>query len=124
MFRRIQPGTPEKILRPRAGLADTYGKDAEAETPVAERIGIGLFTAGTGRDAFQRVARGAAGTPPHPLRPPAAAVRDRSKATHAAIDPCNFYIDRNAADNVLPVREAGSAERRRGVDGLNRLTPA
>jgi ABC-2 type transport system permease protein len=30
-------------------------------------------------------------------------VTDR-KPTHAGIDPYNFYIDRNSADNVLPVR--------------------
>jgi ABC-2 type transport system permease protein len=30
-------------------------------------------------------------------------VTDR-KPTHAGIDPYNFYINRNSADNVLPVK--------------------
>ena len=30
-------------------------------------------------------------------------VTDR-KPTHAGIDPCNFYVDRNSADNVVAVK--------------------
>lgn len=80
------------------------GKGAETETPLAERIEIGLFTAEPGRDAFD---------PSHvvllerrPIRSGRQVLRfvtDR-KPTHAGIDPYNFYIDRNSADNVLPVK--------------------
>ncbi|HYR11209.1 MAG TPA: M1 family aminopeptidase, partial [Longimicrobium sp.] len=76
----------------------------ETETPLAERIEIGLFTAEPGRDAFD---------PSHvvvlerrPIRSGRQVLRfvtDR-KPTHAGIDPYNFYIDRNSADNVLPVK--------------------
>ena len=31
-----------------------------------------------------------------------------SKPTHAGIDPYNFYIDRNSADNLVPVQIDGS----------------
>ncbi|HYH81228.1 MAG TPA: M1 family aminopeptidase, partial [Longimicrobium sp.] len=80
------------------------GTGAETEAPLAERIEIGLFTAEPGRDAFD---------PSHvvllerrPVRSGRQVLRfvtDR-KPTHAGIDPYNFYIDRNSADNVLPVR--------------------
>jgi aminopeptidase N len=80
------------------------GKGAEAETPLAERIEIGLFTAEPGRDAFD--ASHVIQLERHPIRSGRQVLRfvtDR-KPTHAGIDPYNFYIDRNSADNVLPVR--------------------
>jgi aminopeptidase N len=75
----------------------------ETETPLAERIEIGLFTAEPGRDAFDEskvilMER-------HPLRSGRQTLKfvsDR-KPTHAGVDPYHFYIDRNVADNVLPV---------------------
>ncbi|HEX6372498.1 MAG TPA: M1 family aminopeptidase [Longimicrobium sp.] len=80
------------------------GKGAERETPLAERIEIGLFTAEPGRDTFD---------PSHvvllerrPIRSGRQVLRfvtDR-KPTHAGIDPYNFYIDRNSADNVMAVK--------------------
>ena len=80
------------------------GNGTETEAPLAERIEIGLFTAEPGRDAFD---------PSHvvllerrPIRSGRQVLRfvtDR-KPTHAGIDPYNFYIDRNSADNVLPVK--------------------
>lgn len=80
------------------------GKGGETEVPLAERIEIGLFTAEPGRDAFD---------PSHvvllerrPLRSGRQVLRfvtDR-KPTYAGVDPYNYYIDRNSADNVLPVR--------------------
>ncbi|HEX2077292.1 MAG TPA: M1 family aminopeptidase [Longimicrobium sp.] len=80
------------------------GKGAETETPLAERIEIGLFTAEPGRDAFD--ASRVVLLERHPIRSGRQVLRfvtDR-KPTHAGIDPYNFYIDRNSADNVLPVR--------------------
>jgi len=42
---------------------------------------------------------------PRPLRSGRQVLRFLSnrKPTHAGVDPYNFYIDRNSADNVLPV---------------------
>jgi ABC-type transport system involved in multi-copper enzyme maturation permease subunit len=80
------------------------GKGAETETPLAERIEIGLFTAEPGRDAFD--ARHVVLLERHPIRSGPQVLRfvtDR-KPTHAGIDPYNAYIDRNSADNVLAVR--------------------
>jgi ABC-type transport system involved in multi-copper enzyme maturation permease subunit len=80
------------------------GKGAETETPLAERIEIGLFAAEPGRDAFD--ASHVVLLERHPIRSGRQVLRfvtDR-KPTHAGIDPYNFYIDRNSADNVLPVR--------------------
>ncbi|HEX2210372.1 MAG TPA: M1 family aminopeptidase [Longimicrobium sp.] len=80
------------------------GKGVETETPLAERIEIGLFTAEPGRDAFD--AADVVLMERRPIRSGRQVLRfvtDR-KPTHAGIDPYNFYIDRNSADNVLPVR--------------------
>lgn len=65
-------------------------KGADTETPLAERIQIGLFTAEPGRDAFDQsnvVLMEVTGRKP----------------SYAGVDPYNFYIDRSSADNVLPV---------------------
>jgi hypothetical protein len=41
----------------------------------------------------------------HPIRSGAQVLRFVSdqKPSYAGVDPYNFYIDRNSADNVLPV---------------------
>jgi hypothetical protein len=80
------------------------GRGGETEAPLAERIEVGLFTAEPGRDAF---------APSHvvllerrPIRSGRQVLRfvtDR-RPTHAGIDPYNLYIDRNSADNLVPVR--------------------
>jgi len=80
------------------------GRGGETEAPLAERIEIGLFTAEPGRDAFAArnvvlLERRAIRSGPQVLR----FVTDR-RPTYAGIDPYNLYIDRNSADNVLPVR--------------------
>jgi ABC-2 type transport system permease protein len=80
------------------------GRGAETETPLAERIEIGLFTAEPGRDAFD--ASHVVLLERRPIRSGRQVLRfvtDR-RPTYAGIDPYNFYIDRNSADNVLPVR--------------------
>jgi hypothetical protein len=80
------------------------GKGVETETRLAERIEIGLFTAEPGRDAFD--ASHVVLLERHPIRSGRQVLRfvtDR-RPTYAGIDPYNFYIDRNSADNVLPVR--------------------
>jgi ABC-2 type transport system permease protein len=79
------------------------GQAVESETPLAERIEIGLFTAEPGRDAFDKshvlvMER-------HPVRSGRQVLKfvtDR-KPAYAGVDPYNFYIDRNSGDNVVPV---------------------
>jgi ABC-type transport system involved in multi-copper enzyme maturation permease subunit len=80
-----------------------HEQGAETETPLAERIEVGLFTAEPGRDVFDTsnvllIER-------HPVRTGQQVLKfvTTQKPTHAGIDPYNFYIDRNSADNVLPV---------------------
>jgi aminopeptidase N len=77
--------------------------DSETETPLAERIEVGLFTAEPGRDAFDKsnlilMER-------HPIRSGRQLLKfvTDKKPTYAGVDPYNFYIDRNSADNVLAV---------------------
>jgi aminopeptidase N len=87
--------------------ADTAGR--ETETPLDERIEVGLFTAQPGIDAFdasnvilmerQRVRTG---------RQVLKFVTDQ-KPTYAGVDPYNFYIDRNSADNVLAVPDSAAS---------------
>ncbi len=78
-------------------------KGGESETPLAERIEVGLFTAEPGRDAFQQSNVIAMERRPiHSGRQVLKFVTDR-KPLFAGIDPYNFYIDRSSADNVLPV---------------------
>jgi aminopeptidase N len=76
------------------------GKGVEKEAPLAEPIEIGLFTAEPGRGAFDksnviRMER-------QPIRSGRQVLRfvTDKKPTHAGVDPYNFYIDRNSADNV------------------------
>jgi ABC-2 type transport system permease protein len=78
-------------------------RGAERETPLGERIEIGLFTAEPGRDAFSQA--NVILLERRPLRSGRQLLRfvsDR-KPAYAGVDPYNFYIDRNAADNVQPV---------------------
>ncbi|HEV8580113.1 MAG TPA: M1 family aminopeptidase [Thermoanaerobaculia bacterium] len=82
---------------------DVHGRGAETETPLAERIEIGLFTAEPGRDVFDT--SNVVLMERHPIRSGRQVLKfvtDR-KPTYAGVDPYNFYIDRNSADNVLPV---------------------
>jgi aminopeptidase N len=80
------------------------GKGVATETPIAERIEVGLFTAEPGRAAFDPA--NVVLMERKPIRSGSQVLRfmtDR-KPTYAGIDPYNFYIDRNSADNVLPVK--------------------
>jgi ABC-2 type transport system permease protein len=80
------------------------GKGGETQTPLAERIEIGLFTALPGRDVFD--AADVMLLDRYPVRSGRQFFRfvtDR-KPTHAGVDPYNYYIDRSSADNVAAVR--------------------
>jgi ABC-2 type transport system permease protein len=80
------------------------GKGTETETTLSERIEVGLFTAEPGRHAFDKS---------HVLlmeRQPIRSGRQVLKFVsdkrplYAGVDPYNFYIDRDSADNVVAVR--------------------
>lgn len=80
------------------------GLGAETEAPLREAIEIGLFTAEPGRAAF--AAEDVVLMERHEVvsgEQTFTFVTDR-RPTHAGIDPYNFYIVRNSADNVAPVR--------------------
>lgn len=75
----------------------------EAETPLAERIEVGLFTEAPASDAFD--AKHVVAMERRPIRSGAQVltfVTDR-RPTYAGIDPYGFHIDRNAGDNVQHV---------------------
>ena len=80
-----------------------HGRGVETETPLNERIEVGLFTAEPGRDVFDTsnvvlMER----QPIHSGRQVLKFVTG-TKPAYAGVDPYNFYIDRSSADNVLPV---------------------
>ena len=79
--------------------------ETETETPLSERIEVGLFTVEPGRDAFDKsrvilMER-------HHIRSGRQVLKfvSDTKPSYAGVDPYNFYIDRNSVDNVLPVRQ-------------------
>jgi ABC-2 type transport system permease protein len=81
-----------------------HDNGTETETPLAERIEVGLFTAEPGADIFD--AADVVLMERRPIRSGRQVLRfvtDR-KPTYAGIDPYNFYIDRNSADNVMAVK--------------------
>lgn len=76
---------------------------ATNETPLAERIEIGLFTAEPGDEVFD--ANDVILFERHPIRSGKQVLKfvTATKPLYAGVDPYNFYIDRNAGDNVLAV---------------------
>ncbi|HEX8625870.1 MAG TPA: M1 family aminopeptidase [Allosphingosinicella sp.] len=86
--------------------ADAQGNEKPA--PLSEPIEIGLFTAEPGSGAFDR--RHVVLMRRQPIRSGRQILKlvaDR-RPSHAGVDPYNFYIDRNSADNLVPVPPDGS----------------
>jgi len=79
------------------------GRGEERETPLQDRIEIGLFTALPGHGAFDH--SNVLLMERRPLRSGRQVLRfvTARRPTHAGVDPYNFYIDRNSDDNVAPV---------------------
>lgn len=79
------------------------GKGKETETPLAESIEVGLFTAEPGRNAFDKT--NVIRMKPQPIRSGRQVLKfvTDKKPTHAGVDPYNFYIDRKSDDNVISV---------------------
>ncbi|HYC88534.1 MAG TPA: M1 family aminopeptidase [Thermoanaerobaculia bacterium] len=86
------------------------GDGVETETPLAERIEVGLFTAEPGSDAFQQ--SDVIMMERQPIRSGIQTLKfvTEKRPAFAGVDPYNFYIDRDSADNVLPVASPGSAK--------------
>ena len=79
------------------------GKGVEKETPLAEPIEIGLFTARPGIGAFGSKDMISIARQPVKGGKQVIVMKSRKKPTFAGIDPYNFYIDRNSDDNVIDV---------------------
>ncbi|MDP8913994.1 MAG: aminopeptidase [Pseudomonadota bacterium] len=79
------------------------GQGEETEARLAEAIEVGLFTAEPGRGAFD--AKNVILMQRQPIRSGKQVLKfvANKKPTHAGVDPYNFYVDRNSADNVVPV---------------------
>jgi aminopeptidase N len=86
------------------------GEGVEIETPLAERIEVGLFTAEPGRDAFHQ--SDVIMMERQPIRAGIQVLKfvTEKRPAFAGVDPYNFYIDRNSADNVLPVASSGATK--------------
>ena len=84
------------------------GEGGETETPLDERIEIGLFTAEPGRDVFDT--KNVVLMERYPIRSGRQVLKlvTTTKPAYAGIDPYNFYIDRSSVDNVLPVALASA----------------
>ncbi|MDQ3283685.1 MAG: aminopeptidase [Acidobacteriota bacterium] len=80
------------------------GKGSETETPLDERIEVGLFTAQPGRDAFD--AKDVVLMERQPIRTGRQVLKfvTTVKPQYAGVDPYNFYIDRTSSDNVRTVQ--------------------
>lgn len=80
------------------------GEGAETEAPLDERIEIGLFTAEPGRNEFD--ARHVLMLERHAIRSGPQVLRfvTERRPSFAGVDPYNYYVDRNPADNVRAVR--------------------
>lgn len=79
------------------------GKGNETQTPLDEAIEVGLFTARPGQGAFDKadvlsMKRAPVGSGSQVIE-----VVTAQKPLFAGIDPYNFYIDRNADDNLVAV---------------------
>lgn len=80
------------------------GQAVETEAPLAERIEVGLFTAEPGRDAFnQSHVLTMERQPIRSGRQVLKFVSDR-KPLYAGVDPYNYYIDRDARNNLSAVQ--------------------
>lgn len=82
----------------------------ETETPLAERIEVGLFTAEPGGDAFDQ--SDVVMMERRPIRSGVQVLKfvTAKRPAFAGVDPYNFYIDRHSADNVRPVASSGAAK--------------
>ena len=86
------------------------GEGVETETPLAERIEVGIFTAAPGGVAFDQ--SDVIMMERHPIRSGVQELKfvTAKKPAFAGVDPYNFYIDRNSRDNVRRVASSGAVK--------------
>lgn len=101
--RQIAPGRFETTLTIEARKLYADGEGAEKDTPLADTIDIGLFTARPGEGAF--ASKDVVLMERKPIRSGKQTVRivTTRRPTHAGIDPYNKYVDRNANDNLVDI---------------------
>jgi ABC-2 type transport system permease protein len=101
---RRADGRWDVTVRVRARKYYADGKGAETEARLEERIEIGLFTAEPGHDAFDR--RNVILMRREPLKSGVQVLKfvTARRPSYAGVDPYNFYVDRDSADNVVAVR--------------------
>jgi aminopeptidase N len=80
------------------------GQGNATETPLAEGIEVGLFTAEPGRDAFSRSNVILMERQPIHSGKQVLKFVSAKKPLYAGVDPYNFYIDENSGDNVTAVQ--------------------
>lgn len=80
------------------------GEGGATETPFDERIEVGLFTAEPGGDVFD--SKDVILMERQPIHSGKQVLQfvSATKPKFAGVDPYNYYIDRNSADNVVAVR--------------------
>lgn len=100
---RNADGTWTTRIMVEAGKFTADGKGAETPARLAENIEVGLFTARPGQGAFGRA--NVLTMERKPLRDgrQEIAVVSKAKPSFAGVDPYNYYIDRNADDNLVTV---------------------
>lgn len=86
-----------------AGKFYADGKGVETPAPLAERIEAGVFTSRPGTGAFDKADVLAMQRYPVRAGRQVIEVVTAAKPAFAGIDPYNFYIDRNADDNLVAV---------------------
>jgi aminopeptidase N len=100
---RNADGTWTTRIAIEAGKFTADGKGTETPARLAENIEVGLFTARPGQGAFGRgnvisMERRALRDGSQEI-----AVVSKAKPAFAGVDPYNYYIDRNADDNLVAV---------------------
>ncbi len=100
---RNPDGTWTTRIAVEAGKFTADGKGKETPARLAENIEVGLFTARPGQGAFGRA--NVISMERKPLRDGSQeiAVVSKAKPAFAGVDPYNYYIDRNADDNLVAV---------------------
>lgn len=101
--KRLADGRWQTRITIEAGKFTASGKGEEAPAKLAENIEVGLFTARPGSDAFDK--SDVLSMKRYPIRSGRQVIEvvSAKKPAFAGVDPYNFYIDRNADDNVVAV---------------------
>ncbi len=86
-----------------AGKFTADGKGNERPATLAENIEVGVFTDRPGAGAFDKADVLSIKRMPVRSGKQVVEIISKGRPTYAGIDPYNFYIDRDADDNLVPV---------------------